>query len=59
MSMLEVVQFENGKYGLRNAWTGFIIDQEFRTVRGALRYGRVKTKRLNTVIHKLTSSIRK
>lgn len=53
MSMLEVVQFENGKYGLRNAWTGIVVDKEFRTIRGALRYRRRSTKRLAKTISSL------
>lgn len=57
MSMLEVVQFENGKYGLQNTWTGIVIDKEFRTIRGALRHRRRNTKRLNKTIHNLTSRI--
>lgn len=36
--MLEIVQFENGRYGLRHISTGIVVDQEWRTVWGVRRF---------------------
>lgn len=50
MSMLEIVQFEDGKYGVRNSWTGIVLNKKFRTVRGAWRHIRRQTNSLNKAI---------
>jgi hypothetical protein len=42
-TMLEVVKFANGRYGLRNTWTGLVLKhsdgtvRQYRKPRGALR----------------------
>ena len=51
--MLELVQFENGRYGLRNIWTGIVVDHEWRTKRGAKRAAGKRTKSLATLINNL------
>ena len=52
--MLELVQFENGRYGLRNTQTGVIVDREWRTKRGAIRAAENRTGSLTTLINNLT-----
>lgn len=51
--MLEIVQFENGRYGLRNTWTGIVVDKEWRTKWGAARAIRKRTRSLSNTINKL------
>lgn len=52
--MLEIVQFENGRYGLQNTWTGIIVDKEWRTVFFANRARRKRTNSLAKTIRGLS-----
>lgn len=51
--MLEIVQFENGRYGLQNSWTGIVIDREWRTVWGVNRARRKRSNNLMQTILRL------
>lgn len=53
--MLEIVQFENGRYGLQNTWTGIVVDREFRTIWGARRSLRKRTNKLARAINRVTA----
>lgn len=53
MPTLEVVRFENGKYGLQNTFTKHVVDREFRTIWGASRYRSRNAKRLKKAIRRL------
>lgn len=43
--MLEIIQFENGRYGLRHPITHFIVDREWRTRQGARRAAAIRVRR--------------
>jgi hypothetical protein len=51
--MLEIVQFENGRYGLRNTWTGIVVDREWRTLWGANRARHKRTNNLMKTMSRL------
>lgn len=54
--MLEIVQFTNGRYGLRNTWTGIVLPHEFRTIKGAQKKRSKLSKRLTKTFASLNKN---
>jgi hypothetical protein len=52
--VLEIVQFENNRYGLRNTWTGIVIDREWRTQWGVKRALKKRTNSLSKTLRSLS-----
>lgn len=57
--MLEIVQFENGRYGLQNSWTGIVIDREWRTAYFANRARQKRSNKLTKAMRRLNKRDRK
>jgi hypothetical protein len=53
--MLEVVKTNTGRYKIRNAWTGVLLDGSYRTYKGAVRKRNRMTKRFTKTIARLST----
>lgn len=43
--MLEIIEFTNGRYGLRHPITQMVVDREWRTLWGVKRAMRIRVER--------------
>ena len=51
--MLDIVQFENGRYGIQNSMTGIVLPHQYRWVRSAVRKRNRITRHFNKTFSKI------
>ena len=59
--MLNIIQFENGRFGLQNAWTGIILTKKgkvrsYRSIKRASRASNRIMRELQKTVQKVTDS---